>query len=211
MIVCLENLQAGVNWWLTSTPNWGVDIMNSEYREIYRQRAGGVTEVWWESCVKRLWDWKAIRSRNPPNTKDEIKRRGLDRLEGIAREYHAVQSLFESEPTILEVSWEQIRELFRISSEIKWGERRNASPVFACKMCHFLFPKVFPVIDNFATGIFEYEFYWRGMKDEWQRFPSKEEALATLLTRVEAVGPAHCLYPWETKIMELCHVGYAHG
>jgi hypothetical protein len=215
MIICIENLNVGIGWWLTSTPRWGADIMNSEYKEIYNQRAAGITKDWWEACVTRLWSWMAIRSRNPPNTKNEIKERGLERLEAVAREYLTLRSTSESEPTIAEVSWDQIQEIFRIASEIKWGERRNASPVFASKMCHFLLPMVFPVIDNFATGIFEYEFYWRGMKDEWLRFPEKEQARLILKdTITSSIGTAeaiHVLYPWETKIIELSHIGYAHS
>ena len=38
------------------------------------------------------------------------------------------------------------------------------SQVFACKMCHFLLPNLFLVIDNWATGVMDYEFCWRGMK-----------------------------------------------
>jgi len=33
-------------------------------------------------------------------------------------------------------------------------------------MCHFLFPKLFIVMDNLDTSVFDYEFYWRGMQDE---------------------------------------------
>jgi hypothetical protein len=212
MIVCIENLEAGIDWWVTSVPKWGADIMNSEYKGIYDQREGGITKDWWDACVTRLWSWMAIRSRNPPNTKNEIKERGLDRLEAIATEYIALRSIFDKEPTIADVSWDQIQAIFKIAREIKWGQRRNASPVFACKMCHFLFPKVFPVIDNFATGIFEYEFYWRGMREEWLRFPDKEPArilLKNSIIRSTGSGEAiHALYPWETKIIELSHIGY---
>jgi hypothetical protein len=78
-------------------------------------------------------------------------------------------------------------------------------------MCHFLFAMIFPVIDNKATGIFEYEFYWRGMKDAWQRFPLQEQARAQLNAEIITTGPIHPSYPWETKIIELSHIGYAQG
>jgi len=211
MITSIENMNAGIAWWQTNMAGWGADIMNAEYLTIYSDRDGGVTELWWEAAVDRLWIWKAIRGPRPPNSKRAIFDGGVQRLNQIAEQYNAIQSLTESEPTICDVSWEDIQELYRLSHEIKWDQRRNASPVFACKMCHFLFPKIFPIIDNLATGIFEYEFYWRGRKDEWERFPLKEEAQAILAASMEVVEQVHTLYPWETKIMELSHVGYTHG
>jgi hypothetical protein len=156
-----------------------------------------------------LWAWKAIRSPKPPNTKEEIKTRGKERLKRIAEQYEAIRMVSTGEPRIGDTSWDELQGLFDICSEIKRGERQNASPVFACKMCHFLFPAIFPVIDNLATGVFDYEFYWRGMKDEWHRFSFKEEARAQLSEYVNSAGAAHQLYPWETKIIELSHIGYS--
>jgi hypothetical protein len=58
--------------------------------------------------------------------------------------------------SITNLLWEDVASLFAPASMIK-----NArSPVFAGKMCHFMFP-LFVVMDNKATGIFDYEFYWR--------------------------------------------------
>jgi hypothetical protein len=209
MIICIENLEAGIHWWLTNTPKWGADIMNSEYKDIYGQRIAGVTMEWWDAAVDRLWNWKAIRSPRRPNTKDEIKARGQERLNRISEQYDTICTISTSEPRICDSTWEQLQGLFDVCSEIKWGERKNASPVFACKMCHFLFPAIFPIVDNLATGVFDYEFYWRGMKDEWRRFAYKEEAKARLNVYVNSAGAAHESYPWETKIIELSHIGYS--
>jgi hypothetical protein len=67
-------------------------------------------------------------------------------------------------------------------------------------------------MDNQATGIFEYEFYWRGMKDEWHRFPDQAEAINILTQAVMSNGQhLHRTYPLETKIMELSHIGYNYG
>jgi hypothetical protein len=41
MIVSIENLNAGINWWQQEMPRWGPVNMNREYREIYDQRDGG--------------------------------------------------------------------------------------------------------------------------------------------------------------------------
>ena len=82
------------------------------------------------------------------------------------------------------------------------------SQVFACKMCHFLFPNLFLVLDNWATGVMDYEFCWRGMKEEWARLPAKGDARRELQTAIKSQMPLHPLYPFETKIMELSLIGY---
>jgi len=208
MIICLENLRAGAEWWRFS--GWGMDIINSEYEGIYKARAWGLTNDWWNNTVDLLWAWKAIRSRRAPNTKEEIKRRGGTQLAELAAIYDSIRASSNSEPNIADVRWDDIAELFEVAFEIKCCDRKIGSPVFGSKMCHFIFPKVFPVIDNLATGIFDYEFYWRGMKDEWQRFNKKEEAIAYLRSVIES-PEIHLHYPFETKIIELSHIGYAHA
>ena len=65
-------------------------------------------------------------------------------------------------------------------------------------------------MDNQVVGRFEYEFYWRGMKDEWRRFDKKDDAREILKSAIRAGTSIliHPLYPIETKIMELSHIGY---
>jgi hypothetical protein len=87
---------------------------------------------------------------------------------------------------------------------------KPGSPVFAGKMCHFLLPKLFIVMDNLATSVFDYEFYWRGMKDEWCRFKEKADARNLLTDAIRSDKRLHPLYPFETKIMELSHIGHKH-
>ena len=114
-----------------------------------------------------------------------------------------------AEPSICDLSWEDAASLFAVVSEIK-----PHAPVFAGKMCHFTFPRLFIVMDNAATSVFDdYEFYWRGMKDEWNRFPAKAEARRLLEEAINSASdrPLHPSYPFETKILELSHIGYNHG
>ncbi len=65
-------------------------------------------------------------------------------------------------------------------------------------------------MDNLATDVFDYEFYWRGVRDEWQRFQDKDEAQKQLIQAISSNKPLHPDYPLETKIMELSHIGYKH-
>jgi hypothetical protein len=209
MILSLENLDCGVRWWINTVPKWGPDLVNSEYVEIFRARDTGITEWWWKETVDRLWDWRAIRSPRPPNSKQQIFGSGVTNLVQIDSIISGIRSYARNEPSITDVSWEQIAPLFDVAFRLKCGEKKSGSPVFASKMCHFIFPDVFPVVDNLATGYFDYEFYWRGMKDEWLRFLDKDRAILKIRDQLKDYAVHEC-YPFKTKIIELCHIGYSH-
>jgi hypothetical protein len=87
----------------------------------------------------------------------------------------------------------------------------KGSSVFAGKMCHFLLPNLYVVMDNWAVDAFDYEIYWRGMRDAWCSFTGQDTARKML---IDAIGPdatPNPRYPIETKIIELCHIGQKHG
>src|SRR5208283_5523795 len=149
---------------ISNSPHTGNDLLNATYGEIYDDRSAGLTGDWWTTTVDRLTKWSAYRGRRLPNTKAAITAGGLERLNEIAALYSNISAASSSaEPVISELHWESVAPLFTLASSIKPG-----SPVFPSKMCHFVFPKLFTVVDNRVTVIFEYEFYWRGMKEEWQ-------------------------------------------
>jgi len=204
MIISLDNVKAGLQWWRKT--EWGTDILNAEYYGIYEARSLGPTDKWWSATVDRLSQWRAYRGPKPPNTKAEILARGKCALPDFASQYATLLASPGAEPCIADLCWEDVAPLFGIASGIK-----PASPVFAGKMCHFVFPKLFIVMDNWASSVFEYEFYWRGMKDEWNRFKAKADARNLLAEAIKSDKPLHPLYPFETKIMELSHIGYEHG
>ena len=203
MILSLDNLKAGLHWWRSGS--WPPDIHNADYYDIYGARSAGPTRIWWSATVNRLGQWHAYRGPRPPNTKATISARGRQHLADIADRYAELIVAGGAEPSIIDLCWEDAAPLFEIASDIKPG-----SPVFAGKMCHFLFPKLFIVMDNLATNVFDYEFYWRGMKDEWARFEGRADARKLLAQAIESDEPLHPLYPFETKIMELSHIGYKH-
>ena len=204
-IITFYNLKAGLQWW--SNNRWPADMLNADYYDIYAERSSVGTGTWWTATLNRLGKWRAIR----PKSKSYIQSRGQDRLSAIARWYSNVRGTSATEPCIADMEWEDVAPLFALA----YGIKRDKSPVFASKMCHFMFPKLFLVLDNKATGIFEYEFCWRGLKDEWSRFTKKSGA-CSLVAQVIASGkaasakPIHPDYPYETKIMELCLIGYNH-
>jgi hypothetical protein len=205
LIINLDNLRGGISFWLSEKKNWGQDFLNGEYLDIYDARANGVTNQWWSATVNRLGKWSAYRGRIKPNTKTEIAEHGTRRLQVFTQHYATLMGTGNVEPNIADLRWEDAAPLFSLSSEIK-----PSSPVFPSKLCHFLFPKLFVPMDNEVIGRFEYEFYWRGMKDEWSRFDKKHEAREILSSAIRAGTSIviHPFYPFETKIMELSHIGY---
>jgi hypothetical protein len=202
MIVSIENLSAGIRMWRENI-DWGSEFINDEYYSIYRSRESGIDEDWWKHTVERLWAWKAIRARRPPNSKKEIASIGLNFTKAIEKQYWKIRRHSSGEPSIEQLAWEDVAPLFALGLEIKCG-----SQVFACKMCHFLFPKLFLVMDNLATGVLDYGICWRTMKEEWSRFSAKEDACQALRAAIDSKMPLHPLYPFETKIMELSLIGY---
>jgi hypothetical protein len=203
MIISVENLVNGIRWWQKG--KWGSDILNGEYYDIYSSLADGITEEWWVKTVDRLSRWHAYRGPCPPNTKTEILKSGHRILDKIRSEYTALIGKSSKEPSITEMSWDDIATFFALAQSIK-----PKSPVFGAKLSHFVFPKLFIVMDNLATNVFDYEFYWRGMRDEWQRFHEKDRARKELIRAINSDKPVHPFYPHETKIMELSHIGYKH-
>jgi hypothetical protein len=209
MILNLKNLQLGLSWWRRKSQKegaWPCDIHNADYYDIYGARAAGLTAEWWIATVDRLSQWHAYRGPCAPNTKVAILGRGKQVLNRIAADYEKLIKGLPQEPSIARLQWEDVYSFFLLASRIKPG-----SAVFAGKMCHFLFPKAFMVMDNLGTGIFDYEFYSRGMKDEWIRFKEKDKAEGILINAIRSPKALHPLYPMETKIIELCHIGYKHG
>jgi hypothetical protein len=200
MIISVDNLRVGLSWF---GERWGEDILNALYYEIYEVRSEGATERWWTATVDRLGQWHAYRGRTKPNRKDEIKARGLQCLAAIAERFAKVANSSTAEPSIADLHWEDAAPLFALASGIK-----SSSPVFPSKLCHFLFPNLFPPMDNEVIGVLDYEFYWRGMKDELCRFEKKVEARNVITEVIKSDRPIHLLYPFETKIIELSHMGY---
>ena len=199
MILTLDNLRAGLKWWLDS--DFPADFNYGEYQGIYEIRADGITEDWWAATVECLGKWRAYRGPKEPNTKVAITKRGNDVLKEIAQHYDAIMEKADGEPSIAEMSWPDVEPLFETVLLIK-----PTSFVFASKLCHFIFPNLFIVMDNTLTEVFYYEFYWRGMHGEWGRFNERDEARQILIDSINT----NINYPFETRIMELCHIGYKH-
>ncbi len=203
----LEILQIGMQWWAHEKPRWGPDFLHGFYEDLYRRRPPNLDEEWWTWTVQLLSEWRAIRSSKPPNTKEEITKRGLERLAAINEYYHAIRQRSEGEPSLADMNWEALAPLFDVLCQIKGVK----SPVFPSKLGHFLFPRTFIVIDNEATAVFPYEFMWRMLQTAWRGFREKDQAKEMLSAEIRKHAPRiHRDYPFETKIPELWLIGYRH-
>jgi len=209
MNLTLDDLKRGISWWRKEkTDKWPQDFHNSVYYELYDLRKDGLTRKWWESTVDRLWAWRAIRSKTPPNTKKQIQERGLEILNKLQSYYFDIFSKAKDEPVFLEFTWAETRTFY---NELAWI-KGSSSPNFPSKLGHFIFPKLFRVMDHQATGIEDYGVFWSSMIEDWSSFHEKKEA-KTILTRSileYSRRPVHEHYPFEIKIIELCSIGRKH-
>ena len=202
----LSNLKVGINWWLKEKEDkWPRDFHNSVYHELYALRENGLSEHWWEKTVDRLWFWRAIRSKKAPNTKWEIKERGLEILEILQTKYFSIRQQSNHEPFFIDFEWSQIEDFF---NNLAWIKHSN-SPVFPSKLGHFIFPKLFIVMDHQATSAKAYDIFWKSMHSAWANFPERNEAKQILLDAIikYSKSSVHNFYPIEIKIIELCNIG----
>lgn len=172
-MINLKILEEGIRWRKEKKLDWSKDFASSFYDELYGKRPNHLNEEWWRSQVDRLWEWKAIRSNKPPNTKEEIFSRGKERLVALDEHYQTIKiKAGNAEPSLENVQWADIASLFELMGQIKGSN----TPVFASKLGHFIFSKAFIVVDTEMTGLFPYELLWCGFQAIWQNFKDKEKA-----------------------------------
>jgi hypothetical protein len=196
----LIDLIRGISWWLQKS-NWPPDFHNEAYHELYDLKINGLDDDWWDKTADRLQNWLAIR----PFSKDTIKKRGAKTLPRLRELYFDICKKTQKEPSFFDYEWEDVEKIFNLLKEIKGVN----SPVFASKLGHFVFPNLFIVMDNKATGVNNYQIYWQSMKEAWYQFTEKIGAKKILLKEIEkhSQKPVHNFYPFEVKIIELCSIG----
>jgi len=197
-----------MRWWAKNQQSWGTAYLHDFYVDLYKSRPHVLDDNWWKRTVDMLWDWRAIRSPKPPNSKADIQERGLSRLSEINTHYQKIMNASPAEPTLQSIDWDQIAPLYEIMSEIKG----SPSPVFPSKLGHFIFPRIFIIVDNKATAVFPYEAGWQMLQAAWNNYKDKDNAKAILIKEIEVTVSSniHPDYPFETKIPELWLIGYKH-
>lgn len=193
---------------------WPPDLHSSCYEAWAEQNPGGdFTVNWWTQYqLPRLVRWIATRP---------VRRAVLTArfTEGIT----ALNAAWEDacrphlDDDIAAVAWEDVSAFPEEVAKIKPMKSGRPSAVFTSKFCHFLLPRVFPVVDNAGLGSVSrtYESHFRRVQDEWAGINAEtQKNLVTELTKViiEAEGrPVFRGFPVINKIVELRLIGRYHG
>lgn len=197
------NLVSGIRYWRETKKKWDVDFHNDFYKQLQHLKRNGLTKEWWVNIVPYLQSWRASRGK----TDDYIYTRGVERLSELSTEYNKMLGINHSQELDLQIAmWTSIEKLYNVASSIK----NVPSPVFGSKLCHFILPNVFPVIDREAVGVYhnDYASYWANCSSEWSECQIKEKLKNILKDSIGVQVIEN--YPWSTKIAELCMIGSKH-
>lgn len=206
----LRELADGITFW-RSHPNWPADLDNMDYVAWDRQNPNGnFTLDWWnQHQLPRLKLWIATR----PISGEVLTARFTERIADLSATWREA-CLPHLKDDISAVSWEDIEAFPNKVAEIK-PMKVGSSAVFTSKFCHFLLPKIFPVVDNegLGSGWRTYKAYFKYVQAEWQSTnPTTQDKLIAELTRlIEEIGrPVFHGFPMINKIIELRLIGRYH-
>ena len=194
-----DQLNQGIEYWRDT--NWPQDFHNGFYQFIAEIRGHGLfNQQWWDAFLPILRRWRATR----PRSSEYLTERAQNRFGALNNIWNqnVVQVIGEDIETI---EWLHLAPLVLLASEIK----NVQSPVFSSKLCHFLAPNIFPVIDNAAMGnpFDSYEEYFNAGKQEWHETDNDtRDELLNIIT--DEIGPDIMPgYPLKCKLIELCFIG----
>jgi hypothetical protein len=205
----LQELVAGIAFW-RSRPLWPDDFHNGDYETWAAENPDGdFTDDWWFPFLRRLRDWIAIR----PASYAEITERFVRRRAALSEAWAVFCRPFRDRD-ISSVTWEHVAGFPLLVGEIK-PMKSAPSTVFVSKFCHFLLPKIFPVVDNEGSGgrWRTYEQYFKQVQMVWAETPEelKTDLIARMNSEVELAGrPVLAAFPTTNKIVELRLIGRHH-
>jgi hypothetical protein len=207
MSLTVEQLTDGIRYWRTT--DWPQDFHNSYYAQVLsgvRITNATFDLSWWNRFYPILHDWRATR----PASRVFLTTRVQERFEQLGKAWSSV--IAPNLPRDIEtLEWDQIAAFPLVVVEIK--PLKYSSPVFTSKFCHFLAPRIFPIVDNKAMGnpFMSYEAYFTTARGEWLSTDSAIRAeLINHLT--QAIGaPLSCEFPMKCKLIELCLIGRYKG
>ncbi|MHB8288686.1 MAG: hypothetical protein ACYDEY_05535 [Acidimicrobiales bacterium] len=204
----LQELSDGVTFW-RSRRNWPADFHNADYRRWSEDNPhGNFTMSWWRPFLVALQAWIATR----PTSGQTLTQRFMASISILSEAWQASCEPF-LDADISAVTWDQVAAFPTVVATIK--PTLTPSPVFTSKFCHFLLPKVFPVVDNEALGgsWSTYEAYFRFVQEEWASTSgtTRAELVAALAALIEATGTeVFSEFPMANKIVELRVIGRRH-
>ena len=205
----LRELADGLAFW-NSRRAWGPDLGNADYEAWVNENPhGAFTLDWWKPFLGRLNRWKATRGRD---SGEVLTSRFMSCAADLGRVWTDTCEPF-LDVDITAVTWDQVSAFPTLVATIK--PTRSNSPVFASKFCHFLLPRVFPVVDNEGLGNrwLTYEKYFRHVQHEWAITDDADTSamIMAITDRVERTGASvFSGYPYVTKLVELRLIGRQH-
>lgn len=205
MSLTVAEFERGVAYW-RGKPSWDQDFHNAFYKAMAAANPCGVfDDAWWDGFLPVLKAWVATR----PRGGEFLTPRAQARFAKMSHVWAAAVAP-NLAGDIESLRWPDIAAFPAIVAEIKDVD----SPVFASKFCHFLAPRVFPLVDNEAMGgkYLTYEACWVAYKREWLTTTVsglRDELVARL---ADLVGPSPAAdYPFKNKVVELCLIGRHQG
>lgn len=201
MTLTVQELRAGIRYW-----PWSRDLHNQFYRDIASCFDGNFDDAWWDCVWGPLYKWRATRG---GGTKRAMQARAQKLYPRLNEEWgrHCVP-LLKSGADLESVKWDEVAPFADLVTQIK----NVRSPVFTSKLCHFLLPRVFPVVDNRAMGnpYRTYADYFAAARTEWLDTPApvQKQLRSVLGTRIGSQMNRD--YPEVSKIVELCFIGRRH-
>lgn len=204
----MQELADGVAFW-RSRRVWPMDFHNSDYERWHRENPHGeFTMEWWRPFLKTLRAWIATR----PVSGEVLTIRFQERVSVLGEAWSSACEPY-LDGDISTVTWEQVQAFPTVVAGIK--PTLTPSPVFTSKFCHFLLPRVFPVVDNEGLGNRwpTFESYFRFVQEQWVATEAavRNRLVSELTTLIESTGsPVFAGFPMANKIVELRLTGRQH-
>ena len=195
-------VEVGIDFW--HRRGWSGDFHNAFYLNVVpqlRPAGGRFDRDWWDGIWPTLRAWSATRH---GGTRAAMTQRAEQEFPALERLW-----LEKVSPRLCDdlsvVPWDEVSEFTSHVSSIK----DVRSPVFTSKLCHFLIPQVFPVVDNWAMGnpYTTYCEYYQAAQSMWCEtdVQTKQALVARLAALIgPAVGPE---FPMACKLVELHLIG----
>lgn len=200
-----EYIENGIAFW--NRRGWSADLHNSFYVKhvpAMRPVDGRFDLDWWNRVWPTLRGWSATRRGGSRTSMTQRAEQQFPTLERLWRD-NVSRHISED---IDAVQWSDVSEFAAHVSYIKGV----SSPVFTSKLCHFLIPQVFPVVDNWAMGnpYSTYGEYYQTAQSMWRKTDADTKNL--LVSRLaNLVGPEmDPLFPTACKLVELHLIGKRH-
>lgn len=185
-------------------PKWPCDFHNGFYGDLRAlHNRGRFTSDWWEEIIPHLITWKATRG----CTNAEIQKRAERASGKLSAEWARLRRVKDIADG--GAAWNKCEPFFAVAFGIK--QTATNSSVFAAKLCHFVAPRIFPVIDNAVMGgTPDYGEYWQNIRQRWLATPeaARHRMENYLRQKIKNSGVAAIDgYPFSCKIAELCLIG----